>query len=442
MSLLADASPGAPAARRRLRRGPRRTTATTSPSLIVVAVPPDLTATVVERELAAHPTRGGDGCRERQARAAARRCEGAGVDLSHYIGSHPLAGRERGGADLGARRPLRRAPVGRRAATRRPTAPQLSLVEALALDLGATPVEMAADEHDARRRPGLARAAARREPARRAARRRSTDAALALAGQGVARHDAHRGKRPGAVGADPRRQRRAGRRRAARLPGRPRRACSTRSASPDASGARRAARRDASPAATTGVARLPGKHGQDRRFAQLVVMVDDTPGQLGRLLGETRRARGQPRGPAARALAGRAVRPRRDQRAARGRAHAHVDGLEARGWRIAESADADRPVGAGSTPRPSSSRSTAPPAAASRASARPAARRLGYGYLDTGAAYRALAWHVLERGVDPTDASAVLDVLRDFDYRSARPRRPTAVRSASTTSPTRSASRG
>ena len=35
------------------------------------------------------------------------------------------------------------------------------------------------------------------------------------------------------------------------------------------------------------------------------------------------------------------------------------------------------------------------------------ARRLGSGYLDTGAAYRALAWHVLDRGADTDDADAV-----------------------------------
>jgi prephenate dehydrogenase len=35
-----------------------------------------------------------------------------------------------------------------------------------------------------------------------------------------------------------------------------------------------------------GVARIPGKHGQDRRYAQLVVMVDDAPGELARLLTE------------------------------------------------------------------------------------------------------------------------------------------------------------
>jgi cytidylate kinase len=44
------------------------------------------------------------------------------------------------------------------------------------------------------------------------------------------------------------------------------------------------------------------------------------------------------------------------------------------------------------------------------------ARRLGYGFLDTGAAYRALAWHVLEHGADTSDSMAVLDAAGDFDY--------------------------
>ena len=46
-----------------------------------------------------------------------------------------------------------------------------------------------------------------------------------------------------------------------------------------------------------------------------------------------------------------------------------------------------------------------------------AARRLGWAYLDTGAAYRALSWYVLQRRIDPTDADAVVDALPDFDYR-------------------------
>lgn len=44
------------------------------------------------------------------------------------------------------------------------------------------------------------------------------------------------------------------------------------------------------------------------------------------------------------------------------------------------------------------------------------ARRVGFGYLDTGAAYRALAWHALEQGVDTTDAAAVVAAFADFPY--------------------------
>jgi prephenate dehydrogenase len=39
-------------------------------------------------------------------------------------------------------------------------------------------------------------------------------------------------------------------------------------------------------AGNQGVARIPGKHGRDDRFTALVVKVDDTPGQLARLLAE------------------------------------------------------------------------------------------------------------------------------------------------------------
>lgn len=42
------------------------------------------------------------------------------------------------------------------------------------------------------------------------------------------------------------------------------------------------------------------------------------------------------------------------------------------------------------------------------------ARALGFGYLDTGSAYRALAWHVLDRGADTADADAVVAAASDF----------------------------
>ena len=45
------------------------------------------------------------------------------------------------------------------------------------------------------------------------------------------------------------------------------------------------------------------------------------------------------------------------------------------------------------------------------------ARRLGFGFLDTGAAYRALAWHVEASGIDTGDAASVVSSLSTFAYR-------------------------
>lgn len=47
---------------------------------------------------------------------------------------------------------------------------------------------------------------------------------------------------------------------------------------------------------------------------------------------------------------------------------------------------------------------------------RAAARQLGFAYLDTGAAYWALAWLVLDRKVDTENEDAVRATLGDFDY--------------------------
>lgn len=47
---------------------------------------------------------------------------------------------------------------------------------------------------------------------------------------------------------------------------------------------------------------------------------------------------------------------------------------------------------------------------------RAAARSLGFDYQDTGAAYRALAWLALSRGVDLDDVREIVALLPDFDY--------------------------
>src|SRR5690606_2886641 len=111
-----------------------------APALIVVCVPPDVTADVVEAELARFP----DAVVTDVASVKLepfRELTARGVNITRYIGSHPLAGRERGGAisaraDLFIGRPW---VVCRDEDTR---ASDLALVEALALDVGAMPLEM------------------------------------------------------------------------------------------------------------------------------------------------------------------------------------------------------------------------------------------------------------------------------------------------------------
>jgi cytidylate kinase len=47
---------------------------------------------------------------------------------------------------------------------------------------------------------------------------------------------------------------------------------------------------------------------------------------------------------------------------------------------------------------------------------RAAARRLGFDYQDTGAAYRAFAWHCLQSGVDVRNAEEIADAVSGFAY--------------------------
>jgi len=252
-----------------------------TPALVVVAVPPDVTADVIERELAHHPeavVTDVASVKLEPLHELRRR----GVDLRRYIGSHPLAGRERGGAisarsDIFVGRPW---VVCRDEETSRE---DLAIVEGLALDLGATPMEMTPEEHD--HSVALVSHLPQVVASILAARLRDAPGyALDLAGQGVRDTTRIAASAPelwvqilGAnsapvvtvlddLVADLQTVADALRR-------------------PDAPGARRVVA-DAIRRGNEGVERLPGKHGQNRRFEQLVVMVDDTPGQLGRLFGE------------------------------------------------------------------------------------------------------------------------------------------------------------
>ena len=313
---LDDTSPVAAAPRRSTTAPAAPPREDDDPSLIVVAVPPDVTADVIERELAPLPACRRDGCRERQARAAARAARAR--RRPHAL--HRLAPARRSRArrrDLGARRHLRRAPLGglprRGDLRRRPRArrgPRARSRRDAARDDARRPRP--------RRRARLARPAAGREPARRPLRRRAGRLAAARR-PGRARHDADRGIRPRTVGADPRRQRGARRRRARRARRRTSSAVADALRDPEAPGARRAVA-DTIRRGNDGVERLPGKHGQNRRFEQVVVMVDDTPGQLGRLFGELGELEVNVEDLRLEHSPGRPVRPRRDQRRAERRA--------------------------------------------------------------------------------------------------------------------------
>ncbi|WP_426324872.1 prephenate dehydrogenase [Microbacterium sp. E-13] len=299
------------------------------PSLVVVAVPPDVTADVIQRELARFPhavVTDVASVKLEPLRALRER----GIDLTHYIGSHPLAGRERGGA-ISARADIF---VGRPWVVCRdgdtPSA-DLAIVEALALELGATPIEMTPEDHDR----GVALVSHVPQLVASLLAGRFVDApdgSLRLAGQGVRDTTRIAASAPELwvqiLGANAAPVVDVLDLLAADLT-----TVADALRAPDAPGSRRAVA-DTIRRGNDGVERLPGKHGQNRRFEQVVVMVDDTPGQLGRLFGElgdldvnVEDLRLEHSPGAQFGLAEISVVPSAVRRA--------IDGLQSRGWKIA-----------------------------------------------------------------------------------------------------------
>ena len=251
------------------------------PKLIVVCVPPDITADVIQAELAAFPnavvTDVASVKLEPFQTLVAR-----GVDLTNYIGSHPLAGREKGGAisaqgDLFVGRPW---VICRDEET---PAWALSLVEDLSADLGAVVIEMTPEAHDeavalVSHVPQVVSSLLAKQL------EKATDDAVRLAGQGVRDTtriaasapdlwiqilsanaenvveilETFRGDIDGVIAA---------------------------LRDVDAPGARTTIMSELA-AGNSGVARLPGKHGQTRKFTAVTVLVDDKPGQIAKLLTE------------------------------------------------------------------------------------------------------------------------------------------------------------
>ncbi|RIX27518.1 prephenate dehydrogenase [Amnibacterium setariae] len=259
----------------------RRAAEGDAPAIVVVAVPPDVVARVVAEELARFPEALVTDVASVKAGPLAA-LQAAGAPVARYLGSHPMAGRERSGpiaarADLFLGRPWVIAPH------EASTAEQAVLLESLAFELGAIPVRLPAERHDdavavVSHAPQLVSSllAARLVDA--------PDHATDLAGQGL--RDTTR-----IAASDPALWVQILSANAARvLPV----LSDLRDdldallgalADPAAPGAQRALA-DVLAAGNDGVARIPGKHGVDLRTTTLTVLIDDRPGQLARLLTE------------------------------------------------------------------------------------------------------------------------------------------------------------
>lgn len=252
-----------------------------TPSLVVVSVPPDVTADVIAAELARFPEAVVTDVASVKLEPL-RTLRERGVDLTRYIGSHPLAGRERGGAisaraDIFVGRPW---VVCRDGETR---ASDLAVVEGLILDLGATPIEMSPEEHD--RSVALVSHVPQLVASLLAGRFvDAPDGSLRLAGQGVRDTTRIAASAPELwvqiLGANAAPVVDVLDDLAADLT-----TVADALRDPEATGARRAVA-DTIRRGNDGVERLPGKHGQNRRFETVVVMVDDRAGQLGKLFGD------------------------------------------------------------------------------------------------------------------------------------------------------------
>lgn len=276
---LADASPANLALAADYGAGAPASADDPEPQLVVVATPPDAVVATVLAELAAHPSSLVTDVASVKAAPLAGVRAGGG-DLTRYLGSHPMAGRERGGptrarADLFLGRPWVLA--GHGGMTYQQGAP----VEALALDLGAIPVELDAAAHDAAvalvsHVPQLVSSlmAARLVDA--------SDDATALAGGALRDVTRVAASAPDlwmqilALNAEP----------VVRILQLLRDdvdALITALSDLDRPGARRVLA-GALAAGNSGVARLPGKHGTSSRFTTVTVLIDDRPGQLAALL--------------------------------------------------------------------------------------------------------------------------------------------------------------
>ena len=117
-----------------------------SPQLVVVAAPPDVTADVVLAALSTYPDAVVIDIASVKAHILARLRE-SGVDLSRYVGTHPMAGREKSGP-VAARGELFTSMPWVLCPSEETSGAALQVARSLASDLGAVVSQFTADEHD------------------------------------------------------------------------------------------------------------------------------------------------------------------------------------------------------------------------------------------------------------------------------------------------------
>ena len=117
-----------------------------SPELVVVASPPDVTADVVERALADYPYAAVVDIASVKA-AILNDLRTRSADLSRYVGTHPMAGREKSGP-VAARGELFTSMPWVVCPTEESSAGAVQAARALATDLGAVVSQFTAEEHD------------------------------------------------------------------------------------------------------------------------------------------------------------------------------------------------------------------------------------------------------------------------------------------------------
>jgi prephenate dehydrogenase len=254
----------------------------TDPELVIVCTPPDVTAQVVAAELREHPRATVTDVASVKG-TVLNALQQQGIDLTNYVGSHPMAGREQTGAlagrgDLFIGRPWVITP------NKESSKDSMLAVESLGLDLGASIVSMDPFEHD--RAVALVSHAPQIVSSLLAARLASADSSeVSLAGQGL--RDTTR-----IAASDPKLWMQI-------LSANSQQVSDVlKSVRNDLDQILEALQDPAKPGSLTsigkllesgnlGVAKIPGKHGSSAtKYAKVTVMIDDKPGELARLLTE------------------------------------------------------------------------------------------------------------------------------------------------------------